>query len=322
MPPPRKLLSISASAKSGVCLLESGSRLHGCWCTATGYHYRPASRDGVFQLTTWVKLALGSTGLWVVREDGELYCLAPGDKLIRVECSDTVQLLSASPTAVWVYSNSLIWSRQGMTAELPEGISWDYIELNQLLHDRKLRYIACGKKAVWVIDSTGIPHFRFGVHAREPGTGMSPAWISIEDKPHNLAQISVSTNDWLVWACDTNCNVYARTGVTQDFPVGNAWMLVPDERVKEVCATEGKVYALTPTGSLLCRYGISETNVQGYYWRRLPGKFAHIAVSSTGALWTLDERGSVLRQDWKVLAVSESGREERKTEEDHTWEVL
>lgn len=326
MPAARKLLTISATSQSGVCLLESGSKLHGCWRSATGYHYRLASRDGVFQLTTWSKLALGRTALWVVREDGELYCVTPGDKLARVECSDTVALLAASPTALWVYSHSLIWSRQGMTDEVPEGISWDYIELTQQLHERKLRHIACGRKAVWAIDSTGVPHFRFGVHAREPGTGMSPAWISVDDTTHNLTQISVSSNDWLVWACDEHHNAYARTGVTRDFPVGKAWMPVLDERVKEVCTTEGKVFALTPSGELLYRYGVSETNVQGYYWRRLPGKFAHIAVNGSGGLWTLDEKGAVLKQEWKELVVSTepSSKEEEagKGIVDPTWELI
>ena len=324
----QKLMAISASDKIGVCVLEAGSKLHACWRSATGYHYTPACKDGVFQLTPWKNVAVGSTGLWLVREDDqELYCLTVQDKLLRIECASSVDLMSASPTSLWVVSKDQVWSRQGMTAELPEGISWDYIELSTQLHDKKLRYIACGRRAVWCIDSNGVPYFRFGVHAREPGTGMSPAWVPVEENPHPLIQITVSPDDWLVWACDENFNVYARTGVTQDFPVGTSWQLVESERGKEVRATQGKVYALTPGGELLCRYGISEGNVQGNYWRRMPGKYVHIALGPSGLLWTLDEKGCVWKQECRGLVVSQQAEASREELEmslvlDQTWEVV
>jgi len=322
-----KLVAISASAKIGVVVLEAGSKLHACWRSATGYHYTSACKDGVFQLTTWTKLLVGSTALWLVRDDGELYCLTQADKLIRIECSGDISLMAASPSVLWAVFNDIVWSRQGMTAEVPEGISWDYIELSTLLQERKLRHIACGNRAVWAIDSTGVPHFRFGVHAREPGTGMSPAWVPLDDNPDPLLRITVSPDDWLVWACGENYNVYVRTAVTQDFPVGTAWELVPGERAKELCASSGKVYALTPSGELLCRFGITESNLQGNYWRRMPGKYAHITTSPSGDLWTLDEKGQVWKQEWKAIAVSQDPGASRSELEmsmvvDHTWEVV
>ena len=300
-----KLVTISASAKVGVVVLEAGSKLHACWRSATGYHYTSACKDGVFQLTKWTKLVVGSTALWLVRDDGELYCLTHEDKLIRIECSGDISLMAASPSVLWAVFTDIVWSRQDMTAEVPEGISWDYIELSTLLQERKLRHIACGNRAAWAIDSTGVPHFRFGVHAREPGTGMSPAWVPV-DNPDPLLRITVSPDDWLVWACGENYNVYVRTAVTQDFPVGTAWELVQGERAKELCASSGKVYALTPGGDLLCRFGITKSNLQGNYWRRMPGKkYAHITTSPSGDLWTLDEKGQVWKQECKAIAVSQ-----------------
>ena len=322
-----KLVAISASAKVGVVVLEAGSRLHACWRSATGYHYTSACKDGVFQLTTWTKLVVGSTALWLIRDDGELYCLTHEDKLIRIECSDGTSMMAASPSVLWAVFDDIVWSRQGMTPEVPEGISWDYIELSTVLQERKLRHIACGNRAVWAIDSTGVPHFRFGVHAREPGTGMPPTWVPVDDdNPDPLYRITVSPDDWLVWACSENYNVYVRTAVTQDFPVGTAWELVQGERAKELCASSGKVYALTPGGDLLCRFGITESNLQGNYWRRMPGKYAHISTSPSGDLWTLDEKGQVWKQECKAIAVSQDPGASRSELEmsmvaDHTSEV-
>ena len=322
-----KPLSLAASAKSGVIVLQDGNRLHACWRSATGYHYRPASRNDLFSLTTWSKLAAGGTGLWLVRDDGDLYCLTLEDKLKRIEIPSAVSLVASSPTCLWIVANHLIWSRQGLSPELSEGGSFDYIELSPQLHERKIRYIACGKTAVWALDRTGVPHFRFGVHSREPGTGMSPAWIPVDDLPHPLLQIAVCPDNWLVWACDEKRNAYVRTGVTHDFPIGRTWELVPSELIKEVCVTNEKVYGLTPSGELLCRYGIAEGNVQGNYWRRMPGRYEHITTGTFGELWTLDSKGQVWKQEWKILAVShdpQAGQDdfEMSMVVDQSWEVV
>lgn len=326
LPGHHKLLAVSASNRAGVCVLESGNKLHACWRSTTGYHYSSASKDGVFQLTTWTMFGSGSTGLWVVRDDGELYCVTSQDKFLRIECASTVQMMAVSSTALWVIANNQLWSRQGMSSTVPEGISWDYIELSPQLHSRKLKHIICGKRAVWAVDGSGVPHFRFGVHSREPGTGMSPAWVPVDDLSHPLHQITVSQNDWLVWACDDSYNSYVRTGVTPDFPVGTAWDIVPGQQVKQLVAHGKKVYALTPSGNLLCRYGITETNVQGNYWRQLPGNFTQITVGHGGRLLGLDSKGAILKQQYKTLTVAQESEflRHRFDEEvlDPSWEVV
>ena len=324
LPGHHKLLAVSASNRAGVCVLESGSKLHICW-RSTGYHYSAASEHGLFQLTTWTMFGNGSTGMWAVRDDGELYCVTPQEKFIRIECPSTVQMMAVSSTALWIIANNQLWSRQCMSAEVPEGISWDYIELSPQLQSRKLKHIVCGKRAVWAIDGTGIPHFRFGVHSREPGTGMSPAWVPVDDLSHPLHQITVSQNDWLVWARDENYNAYARTGITQDLPVGKTWDLVPGQQVKQLCAYCKKIYALTPSGNLLCRYSITESNAQGNYWRQMPGHFVQIAIGPQGRLLGLDSKGSIWKQQSETITVAQDSEFLRHRFDevlDQSWEVV
>ncbi len=157
--------------------------------------------------------------------------------------------------------------------------------------------------------------------------GMSPAWIPVEDFPSPLLQISVCPDNWLVWARDEKFNCYVRTGVTHDFPIGRKWEVVPNEQIKELCVTNDHVYGLTPSGELLCRYGVSEENVQGNYWRRMPGRYEHLAAGQFGDLWTLDSKGQVWKQEWKILAVShdpKAGQDDFETSMvvDQSWEVV
>ena len=37
------------------------------------------------------------------------------------------------------------------------------------------------------------------------------------------------------------------------------------------------VWALSPAGEILCRYGVTEDNVTGDYWKKMPGNFTYIS---------------------------------------------
>ena len=301
-------ISISASSESGVVVLDQkGHHLHACWKTVTGFYYIPASSNNLFRSMSWSKIAAGGTTLWLTNSiDGDLYSHSEGT-LTRVECPMKVNQIAASPSCMWIMSEDSIWSRQMLSTKVPEGIAFDRIELSAELQCAHLRHVACGKNSSWAIDSNGIPHFRFAVQPQKEPTGaMSPAWISLEDNPHPLIMITVSPNDCLVWACDKHYNVYARIGVTPNFPVGKKWELIPEERAKELCAENTKIFALTPNNELIYRYGIDENNVQGNYWRKMPGRFEHIAVGEKGDLWTVDGSGKVWKKEQMVVTVASS----------------
>ena len=333
-------VSISASSKSGVVVLDQkGHHLHACWKTVTGFYYAPASTSEVFRSMSWSKIAAGGTALWLTSStNGDLYSHSE-EALTRIECPVDVRQIAASPSCMWIMSEDSIWSRQLLSTKVPEGIAFDRIELSAELQYTKVRHVACGKNSAWAMDGNGVPHFRFAVQPQEPGA-LSPAWISLEDNPHPLKMITVSPDDWLVWACDERHNVYARVGVTPNYPVGEKWELIPEERAKEICAENTAVYALTPSGDLMYRYGIDKSNIQGNYWRRMPGRFEHIAVGETGDLWTVDASGKVWKQQQIVVTVaatsSHSTENSRETspvntacsvpslssQSDHDWELV
>ena len=46
--------------------------------------------------------------------------------------------------------------------------------------------------------------------------------------------------------------------------------------VTELSLSGSGVWAVTPSGEILFRYGISEKNRLGNYWKKIPGMIAHI----------------------------------------------
>ena len=326
------IVAVNAATKAGVCVLDSTNKLHACWRSVTGYRYKKASKDGMFEVTMWTKVSAAHVAKWLVRYDKSLYCLTSSKGLFPIELVSSVQHIATSPSCIWVVASDDIWSRQGMTAESPEGISWDYIELSSMLRDRKIRHIACSDNAAWVVDSTGVPHFRFGVHPREKGTGMSPAWIPVEGNPKPFVCMAVSPDSLAVWACDEEGCSYARTHVTKDFPVGIKWEPVHPELVQRLCAANGKVFAISKKGELLSRIGITESNPIGNYWRKMPGKnYTDISATPSGEMWVIDSEGCVFVQKPMPIAVSsqlllceskdfEDGPETPETKDN--WELL
>ena len=330
-PSNNKFVSLSACARSGICLLSSDNELHACWNPITGYHRQPACNDPIFGLTTWRQSASFNSILWAVRENGELYCFPSSDKSVHIECQDQVRVLSASPSAVWALTRKDIWSRQGICDEIPQGYSWDYIELGTHMQTLKIKHLAIGNNVAWAVDDHGKLHFRFGIHPREPGTGMAPAWIEVPDQKESPLQadsivfesIVVSPDDWLVWALDQNGIPYVRKGVTSNFPVGRHWEVVKGEKIKSLAASSSKIFAISTDGDLLRRKPITEKLPAGIYWRKLPGKFDLLSASPSGDLWLTGEKGFIVKQKSKVVMVNprkEKEALEQCYEED--WDVL
>ena len=115
-----------------------------------------------------------------------------------------------------------------------------------------------------------------------------------------VVSLSVSCDDWLVWGVDVP---YVHKGVTTDYPVSNTSELVTGQQVKRIATSCGKVFALSPSGELLCHHGITEQNPAGNYWRCLLGNFEEIACNPSGEVWLVDSRGNVKKQRGKLVSV-------------------
>ena len=80
-----------------------------------------------------------------------------------------------------------------------------------------------------------------------------------------------------VWAVDNRRLTYVRLEVSEEMPIGQEWVHVPGIQALDLTVSRSGVWALNTSGEILFRHGITETNVTGDYWKKVPGCFTKIS---------------------------------------------
>jgi hypothetical protein len=81
----------------------------------------------------------------------------------------------------------------------------------------------------------------------------------------------------MVWALDNKNRVFARQAVFPDFPLGTGWVEVAGVEAVNLTLSSCAVWALTPTGEIHRRCGVTQLNFTGDFWKRLPGSATFIS---------------------------------------------
>lgn len=114
-----------------------------------------------------------------------------------------------------------------------------------------------------------------------------------------LVSIQTSPNDHFLWAVDNRGTVFVRTGLCEEMPVGTGWEMVPgmgpiprplccrvgvvvEGPLCAVCASglavsqlvisSWTVWVRCINGDVARRYGVTDRNPAGDYWKKIPGQ--------------------------------------------------
>ena len=301
---------ISASSQA-VWVLDGKGVIRYCRGVLTGSRYVSVSSLELMMVSLWTQVSALSTVplsqggiVWALRSTKELFCFDKEGNVSQIEYpTSKIEQVASSTTAVWIVTNKGIYARDNVTKHNPRGTGWTKVDMGSQCNET-VSWLSCGKHVVWLVDSSGRVMMRFGVHSTGEAS-LAQAWIEV-DSSCMMTQIMVGTEDWLVWGCDTHYNVYVRNGITDTFPIGEKWELVPGCKAINLCTSGHYVWALCPGGELLCRYGVKQDNVMGDYWKNLTGRFCHISATLCGQLWVINEKGRLLKRETRLLSVSES----------------
>lgn len=294
-----------------VWVLDGKGVIRYCRSVVTGSHYVAASSLELMKVSLWTQVSAVSTislnhggVVWALRSTKELFCFDKEGTVKQIEFPPSViKQVATSTTAVWIVTNKGIFTRDNISKHNPQGTGWTKVDMGSQ-NNATVSWLSCGQQVVWLVDTAGHVSMRFGVHSTAEAS-LAQAWIEVESQV-TMSQIMVGTEDWLVWACDTHNNVYVRNGITDTFPIGTKWELIPGCKAINLCSSGNYVWALCPGGELLCRFGVKQDNVMGDYWKCITGCFCHISATLCGQLWVINEKGRLLKRTTHLITVSKS----------------
>lgn len=134
-----------------------------------------------------------------------------------------------------------------------------------------------------------------------------------------LVSVQTSPNDRLLWVLDNRGGVHVRTGLSHQMPVGTNWEPVPGRStghwdtgvtrvsgltvspsglaVSHLVLSSRTVWIRCPNGEIARRYGVSERNPAGDYWKKIPGTAHWLTGETRGATGlSVSQSTSTVRQ--------------------------
>jgi len=125
--------------------------------------------------------------------------------------------------------------------------------------------------------------------------------------------LTTSIQGDMVWARDSNHGVYVREAVYPELPVGTGWVPVTGLSVVSLAISRRTVWALSTSGQVFRRRGISSTDWLGESWQAIPapeGQAVSLSVGQCDTVWSLDRAGSLHQLSVTDLAPRDPGEEE------------
>lgn len=160
--------------------------------------------------------------------------------------------------------------RRDVSLEVPSGIAWEHVS-----HDETLVSISGFNLQVWGVGENGCAYWRYGITGSNP---MGESWKCI-DPPKKSSLVEISVGDYIIYARDSENNVYTRLGVTGVCREGTQWQFVPDQKMKKICVNHREVWGITMEANLSRRLGVTKDHPVGYTWVfSLPGSWNHLSV--------------------------------------------
>ena len=145
------------------------------------------------------------------------------------------------------------------------------------------------------VTSRGGVYMRQGPLSPPHPDSLPPAWIQLDGAPLEgdavFTKVHVGPSNHMVWALDSHRRVYVREAIYPELPIGLAWVHVPGLTARQLSVSDAFVHALTPSGRLFRRTGITRTNSLGERWELVPGALSLVSCSSDNRLWGVDTQG-------------------------------
>ncbi|XP_010770134.1 tectonin beta-propeller repeat-containing protein 1 isoform X1 [Notothenia coriiceps] len=161
-----------------------------------------------------------------------------------------------------------VWFREGIHPRVPEGSSWEEIEM-----PKEVAQLSAGPgDLLWVVLWDGNLLVRTGLSLDCP-TGTS--WVEVESPAKEIEALHVSVGVSVVWVVTKDYKVWFRRGVNSHNPCGSGWISIGGEMMVVDVGLNDQVWAVGEDRGLYFRMGVTLTEPSGSGWIPVSGQWGN-----------------------------------------------
>lgn len=152
-----------------------------------------------------------------------------------------------------------VWFREGIHPRVPEGTSWEEVEV-----PKEVAQISVGPgDLLWALLWDGNLLVRTGLSLDSP-TGTS--WVEVESPEKEVEALHVAVGVSVVWVVTKDYKVWFRRGVNSHNPCGSGWISIGGEMMMVDVGLNDQVWAVGEDRGLYFRMGVTPSEPSGNGW--------------------------------------------------------
>ncbi|KAM7386786.1 hypothetical protein PAMA_009419 [Pampus argenteus] len=152
-----------------------------------------------------------------------------------------------------------VWFREGIHPRVPEGSSWEEVEV-----PKEVAQISVGPgDLLWALLWDGNLLVRTGLSLDSP-TGAS--WEEVESPGKEVEALHVAVGVSVVWVVTKDYKVWFRRGVNSHNPCGSGWISIGGEMMMVDVGLNDQVWAVGEDRGLYFRMGVTPSEPSGNGW--------------------------------------------------------
>uniref|UniRef100_A0A1A8CDE2 Tectonin beta-propeller repeat-containing protein 1 n=2 Tax=Nothobranchius kadleci TaxID=1051664 RepID=A0A1A8CDE2_NOTKA len=163
------------------------------------------------------------------------------------------------PNLWGVTQQGQVWFREGIHPRVPEGSSWEEVEV-----PKEVAQLSAGPgDLLWVLLWDGNLLVRTGLSLDSP-TGTT--WVEVDSPSKEVEALHVSVGVSVVWVVTKDYKVWFRRGVNSHNPCGSGWISIGGEMMMVDVGLNDQVWAVGEDRGLYFRMGVTPSEPSGSGW--------------------------------------------------------
>ncbi|XP_040918041.1 tectonin beta-propeller repeat-containing protein 1 [Toxotes jaculatrix] len=152
-----------------------------------------------------------------------------------------------------------VWFREGIHPRVPEGSSWEEVEV-----PKEVAQLSAGPgDLLWALLWDGNLLVRTSLSLDSP-TGTS--WVEVESPGKEIEALHVAVGVSVVWVVTKDYKVWFRRGVNSHNPCGSGWISIGGEMMMVDVGLNDQVWAVGEDRGLYFRMGVTPSEPSGNGW--------------------------------------------------------